>query len=99
MLWCFVQGDLEPGEPIAITFPARSEAIDAPPGAERGPPRVVPDETKLAVADCASRGFAVSRILGAVGHCRLLLALSQNFPIFPLSLLHAVSSRSPTHPP
>jgi hypothetical protein len=63
-----VEGDLEPSHPIAVTFPSRSEAIDATLGTQLRSPRVVPDETKLAVADCASRDFTGSRTFGAVGH-------------------------------
>jgi hypothetical protein len=59
---------MEPSKPIAITFPASSEAIDADPGTKRGPPRVVPNETKLAITDCASRSFAMFKTFGAVQH-------------------------------
>jgi hypothetical protein len=59
---------LKQAQPIAITFPASSKAIDALLGTNRGSPRVVPEETKLAVTDCASRSSAVSRTLGAVAH-------------------------------
>ena len=58
VLWQMVEGDLEPAHPIAVTFPANSEAIDALLGTKRGSPRVVPDETKLAITNCASRGSA-----------------------------------------
>ena len=74
-----VEGDLEPAHPIAVTFPANSEAIDALLGTKRGSPRVVPDETKLAITNCASRGSARFKTFGAVWHCRLLLVLSQLF--------------------
>ena len=41
------------------------------------------DETKLAITDCASCGFAVPKTFGAGGHCDLLSALSQLFiPFF-----------------
>jgi hypothetical protein len=66
---------LEPGQPIAVTFPASSEAIDALPGTKGGSPRVVPDETKLAITDSASRGSAMCKTFGAGGHCCLLLAI------------------------
>src|SRR5246127_377821 len=66
-----VEGDLEPAHPIAVTFPASSEAIDALPGTQRGAPRVVPDETKLAITNCASRGPGRSNTFGEVGHCCL----------------------------
>jgi len=66
---------LEPGQPIAVTFPASSEAIDALPGTKGGSPRVVPDETKLAITDSASRGAAMCKTFGAGGHCCLLLAI------------------------
>src|ERR1700736_3749090 len=84
-----VEGDLEPAYPIAVTFPASSEAIDALLGTKGGSPRVVPDETKLAITDCASRGSARSKTFGAVQHCRLLLALSSLFvdhPFFTVAL-------------
>jgi len=76
---------LEPGQPIAVTFPASSEAIDALPGTKGGSPRVVPDETKLAIANCASRGSARSRTFGAVQHCSLHLVLSSLFVDHPFS--------------
>src|SRR6478735_8870061 len=71
-----VEGDLEPAYPIAVTRPASSEAVDALLGTKRGSPRVVPDETKLAITNCASRGSTRSKTFGAVWHCRLLLVLS-----------------------
>ncbi|MET4072154.1 hypothetical protein ABID58_006983 [Bradyrhizobium sp. S3.2.6] len=89
VLWQLVEGDLEPAHPIAVTFPASSEAIDALLGTKRRSPRVVPDETELAVTNCASRGTARSKTFGAVGHCTLLLALSQPFvdhPFFTVAL-------------
>lgn len=79
MLWQLVERDLEPAHPIAVTFPASSEAIDAPLGTKRRSPRVVPDETKLAFTNCASRGTATFDAFGAVEHCSLLLAFSQLF--------------------
>jgi hypothetical protein len=77
-LWRVVQGDLKPGQPIAVTCPASSEAIDTRPGAKRGSPGVIPDETKLAFTNRAACGSARSGTFG-VGHCRLLLALSSVF--------------------
>ena len=74
-----VEGDLEPGQPIPITCPASSEAIDALLGTKGGSPRVVPDETKLAITNRASRGSARSQTFGAVQHCSLLLVLSSLF--------------------
>jgi hypothetical protein len=71
-----VKGDLEPPHPFAITLPAVPEAIDAFRGAKLGLPRVVSDETKLAVTDCASRGSASSKTFVSVKHCCLLLGLS-----------------------
>src|ERR1700721_1723092 len=70
-----VQGDLRPGQPTPITCPASSEAIDALPGTSRSPPRVVPDETKPAITNRASRGSATSQTFGAVQHCSLLLGI------------------------
>src|SRR5262249_40484266 len=72
-----------------VIFPTSSEANDALLGTKRGSPRVVPDETKLAITNCASRGSAGSNTFGAVGHCGLLLALSQLFvdhPFFTVAL-------------
>jgi hypothetical protein len=89
VLWRLVQGDLEPGQPIAVTCPASSEVIDALLGTKRGSPRVVPDETKLAITNCASRGSARSKAFGAVGHCSLLLVSSLLFvdhPFFSVAL-------------
>jgi hypothetical protein len=81
---------LEPAHPIAVTFPASSEAIDALLGTKRGSPRVVPDETKLAITNCASRGSARSKTIGAVGHCSLLLVLSSLFVDHPFSPSHLI---------
>ena len=84
-----VEDGLEPAHPIAVAFPASSEAIDALFGTKLGSPRVVPDETKLAIANCASRGSTRSKTFGAVWHCRLLLVLSSLFvdhPIFTVAL-------------
>jgi hypothetical protein len=80
---------LEPGQPIAVTCPANSKAIDALLGTKGGSPRVVPDETKLAITNCASRGSATSGTFGAVQHCSLLLVLSSLFvdhPFFTVAL-------------
>src|SRR5258708_10914532 len=88
-----VEGDLEPAYPIAVTCPASSEAIDALLGTKRGSPRVVPDETKLAITNCASRGSATSKTFGAVQHCNLLLVLSSLFvdhPSFTVALRELV---------
>jgi hypothetical protein len=74
-----VEGDLEPAHPIAVTLAASSEAIDALPGAKLGSPRVVPDETKLAITDCTSRGLPNSKTFARVWHCCLLLVLSLLF--------------------
>src|SRR3984893_15541759 len=94
-----VEGDLEPAHPIAVTFPASSEAIDALLGTKRGSPRVVPDETKLAITNCASRGTARSKTFGAVGHWSILLVLSSLFvyrPFFTVAL-HKSLCAFPTH--
>src|SRR5260370_16067404 len=76
VLWQLIEGDLEPTHPIAVTFAASSEAIDAVLGTKGSSPRVVPDEAKFAIADRTSRGFPESKAFGAVGHCCLLLILS-----------------------
>src|SRR6516164_10041849 len=73
-----LQADSEPRQPVAINLPASFEAIDALPGTKRGSPRVVPDETKLAITSCAS--FAGSRTFRGVGHCSLLLKLYPHTP-------------------
>jgi hypothetical protein len=79
VLWRLVEGDLEPAHPIAVSLAASSEAIDALPGAKRGSPRVVPDETKLAITDRTSRDLPSSKTSASVGHCCLLLVLSLLF--------------------
>src|ERR1700751_3124390 len=98
VLWQLVEGDLEPAHPIAVTFPASPEAIDALLGTKRGSPRVVPDETKLAITNCASRSSAGSKTFAAVGHCGLLLALSQLFVDHPFFTSHLMRPCAfPTH--
>jgi hypothetical protein len=72
ILWPLVQVDSEPGQPVAVTFAASFEAIDALPGAKSGSPRVVPDETKLAFTNGASRASAMIEAFGEVGHGDLL---------------------------
>jgi hypothetical protein len=58
----------------------------------------VPDETKLAITNCASRGSSRSKTFGAVGHCSLLLVLSQPFVDHPFSPSHLMSLCAfPTH--
>jgi hypothetical protein len=57
---------LEPAHPVAVTFVTSSEAIDAFLGTERGPPRIVPNEAKLAITDCASCGLAALAMFEAV---------------------------------
>jgi hypothetical protein len=88
-----VGGDLEPAHPIVITLVASSEAIDALLGTKRGSPRVMPDETKLAVTDCASRGVGRSKIFKAAGHYCLLLVYRSYLPIIPSSPSHFMSMR------
>jgi hypothetical protein len=51
----------------------------------------VPDETKLAITNGASRGSAVSKTFGAVGHCSLLLVLSSLFVDHPFFSVHFIS--------
>ena len=53
-----------------------------------GSPRVVPDDTKPAITNCASRGCARSKACGAVGHCYLLLRLSSPFVDHPFLASH-----------
>jgi len=84
-----VYGDLEPGQPIQFACPASSEAIDALLGTKGGSPRVVSDEIKLAIANCATRGSTGTKTFGAVGHCSLLLVLSSrsaDHPSFTVAL-------------
>src|SRR5215475_27814 len=68
-----VEGHLEPAQPIAVTLAASSETIDAFLGAKRGSPRIMTDETKLAITDCASRDPVRPVTFQAVRHCSLLL--------------------------
>jgi hypothetical protein len=91
VLWQLVEGDLEPAHPIAVTFPASSEAIDALLGTKLGSPRVVPDETKLALTNCAPRGSARSKTFGAVWHCSLLVVLESLLVEHPFSPSHFIS--------
>jgi hypothetical protein len=95
VLWQLVEGDLEQAHPIAVTFPASSKAIDALLGTKRRSPRVVPDETKLAFTNSASRSTARFNAFGAVEHCSLLLALSQLCVDHPFSLSHLMSLYEP----
>ena len=91
VLWQVAEGDLQPAHPIAVIFPTSSKAIDAPPGTKLSSPRVVPYETELAITHCASRLSATPEIFGAVGHCRLLLVLSQLFVDHLFSPSHFIS--------
>jgi len=72
VFWRLVQS-VKPTHPIAVTFAASSEAVDAFPGTKRRSPGVVPNETKLALVHRASRGSSGYKIFGAVGHLCLLL--------------------------
>ena len=85
---------MEPGQPIAVTCPASSEAIDALLGTKGRSPRVVPDETKLAITNRASRGSATSKAFGAVQHCSLHVVLSSSLfvdhPFFTVALREPV---------
>ena len=84
-------GDLEPGQPNAVICAPNLEAVDAPPGTKGSSPHVVPNETKFAVAECASCGFATSRNFRAVQHCHLLLVSSSLFVAQPFSQSHFVN--------
>jgi len=58
----------------------------------------VPDETKLAITNCASRGTARFKIIGAMGHRRLLLVLSSLFVDHPFPPSHCMGLCAfPTH--
>jgi hypothetical protein len=89
-----VKGYLGPAQPIAVACSASSEAIDALLCTKGGSPRVVPDETKLAITNCASRGSARSKTFGAVGHGGLLFVLSSlvDHPFLSLALDQTVRS-------
>jgi hypothetical protein len=76
---------VERAHPIAVAFPARSEAIDALPGTKSSSPRVVPDEAKFFITYCASPVFAVSESL-EVWHRCLLLIVSSLFAGYPFSM-------------
>jgi hypothetical protein len=79
---------MEPGQPIAVTRLASSQAIDAFLGTERSSPRVVSDETKLAITDRASRGFAISMTFGAFWHRGFLfLSWCSSIILFELTTL------------
>jgi hypothetical protein len=78
---------LEPAQQFEITCPASFEAIDASLGTTVCSPRVVPDEAKLAITNCALRGSARSKTFGAVEHCNLLLVLSSLFVDHPFSIV------------
>src|SRR3954447_18549133 len=65
-----VESDLEPAHPIVVTLAARLKAIDALPGAKLRSPRIMPDETKLALTDCASLGL-IRPMTFEVRHCFL----------------------------
>jgi len=67
-----VKRGLEPAHPIAVTLAASLEAIDALAGAKRGSPRIMPDETKPAITDCASRDPVRPVTFQAVRHFSLL---------------------------
>src|SRR3954471_9110868 len=69
-----VESDLEPACPIVVILAARLEAIDALAGAKLRSPRIMPDETKLALTDCASLAFVRAVTFQAVRHCFLFLA-------------------------
>jgi hypothetical protein len=86
-----IQGDLQPGQPIAVARLASSEASDALPGTKGGSPRVVPDETKPAITSCASRRAAGLKTFGAVGHCSILLVSSSLFADHRFSGSHVMS--------
>src|SRR5215475_9239800 len=70
-----VEGHLEPAQPIAVTSAASSETIDAFLGAKRGSPRIMTDETELAITDCASRDPVRPVTFQTVRHCSLLWPL------------------------
>jgi hypothetical protein len=54
-------------DPVAVVLAARRETFDALSRAKRVAPRVIPDETELAVADGTAPGSTV-KISGANWH-------------------------------
>src|SRR5438094_420240 len=58
ILYPRIQRDLDPGQPAPIIFLAGSEAIDALFGTKGRSPLIVPNETKLAITDCAPRSIS-----------------------------------------
>jgi hypothetical protein len=68
-------GGVKSKQPSAISILARLEAVSALLWTEGRAPGVVPDETKLSIADRATLGCVVAEILGTVAHCCLLFAL------------------------
>jgi hypothetical protein len=90
---------LDPAKPLAVTLTASSEVMDALLGTKRRSPRVVPDETKLAITDGASRGFVRPVTFGAVQHLQsplVLLPFFASHPSFNVALHEPVFF--PTHP-
>jgi hypothetical protein len=79
VLYRLVYGNLVPGQPVQVARPASPKAIGALLGTKGGSPRVVPDETKLAIANRATRGSGRPKTFGALRHCSLLLVLSSLF--------------------
>ena len=74
-----VKRGLEPAHPIAVTLAASLEAIDTLSGAKWGSPRIMPDETKLALTHCASRGPVSTVTFEAVSHCSLPWSVRPSF--------------------
>jgi hypothetical protein len=70
---------LVPGQPIQVACPASLKTIGALLGTKGGSPRVVPDETKLAIANRATRGSVRLKTFETSRHCDLLLVLSSLF--------------------
>jgi hypothetical protein len=81
-------------QPLAVAFLANREAVGTSFRTEGGSAAVVPYETKLSVADRATLGGAVPRVLGAVTHCCLLLALAVKLRWTPLVSQSYVGKRA-----
>lgn len=69
----------QPAEPLMVSLPAYSEPVDAPLRAERPPPAVVTNESKLSAADGAAARCSVNGISGAISHSGLLEASRGQF--------------------
>jgi hypothetical protein len=91
--WRLGQSDLEPGQPTAVACPASSEVIDALLGTKGGSPRVVPNETKLAITNAhrtALPDLRLSEQLGIVVSSWYYRRCSSIIPCFTIALYEPV---------